>query len=110
MTAVVAQDNQLLLNETTPPFQLHLCLILISPNYAFMRRRLTSKRKVKYKYQQIDVYIYQCGRCPSQSLSNKVLSLGDAFLKSSSILSLCMSQSKVFSIPNAVCDTVKWLI
>ena len=31
---------QLLLNKTTPHFQLYLCLRLTSPNFAFMRRRL----------------------------------------------------------------------
>ena len=35
---------QLLLNKTTPHFQL---LPMTSPNYEFMTRRLYSKRKVK---------------------------------------------------------------
>ena len=47
MTEVVAQDDKLLLNKTKPPFQFYLCLRLTSPNYAFMRCRLYSKRKVK---------------------------------------------------------------
>ena len=38
---------QLLFNKTTPHFQLFLCLRLTSPNYAFMRRCLYSKWKVK---------------------------------------------------------------
>ena len=38
---------QLPLNKTGPHFQILLCLRLTSPNYAFMRYRLYSKRKVK---------------------------------------------------------------
>ena len=46
-TEIMAQDDTVILNKTTPHFQLYLCLRLTSPNYAFMRRRLYSKRKVK---------------------------------------------------------------
>ena len=43
MTEVTAQDDKLLLNKTTPPFQL-----LPMPKVdEFMRRRLYSKRKGK---------------------------------------------------------------
>ena len=35
-TEVMAQDDNLLLNNTTSHFQLFLCLRLTSPNYAFM--------------------------------------------------------------------------
>ena len=38
---------QLLLNKTTPPFKQLPMPKADSPNYAFMRRRLFSKRKVK---------------------------------------------------------------
>ena len=47
MTEVVAQDDKLLLNKTTPLYSFYLCLRLTSPNYAFMGRRLYSKLKVK---------------------------------------------------------------
>ena len=47
MTEVMTQDD----TEPRLIFSFYLCLRLTSPNYAFMRRRLYSKRKVKeYKY------------------------------------------------------------
>ena len=43
-TEIMAKDD----NKTTPHFQLSpICLRLTSPNYAFMRHRLNSKRIVK---------------------------------------------------------------
>ena len=48
MTEVVAQDDTVNFDKTTPPFQLlPMAKIDYSPNYAFIRRRLYSKRKVK---------------------------------------------------------------
>ena len=53
MTEVAAQHDTVIFEKkkqkkkSTPPFQLYLCLRFTSPNYAFMRRRLCSKRKVK---------------------------------------------------------------
>ena len=47
MTEVVAQDDTVILNKFTPLFSFYLCLRLTSPNYAFMRRRLYSRQKVK---------------------------------------------------------------
>ena len=44
---IMAQDDTVTLSKTTPHFSFYLCLRLTSPNYAFMRRRLNSKRKVK---------------------------------------------------------------
>ena len=43
MTEVVAQNDTV----TFGYFSFYICLRLTSPNYAFMRRRLYSKRKVK---------------------------------------------------------------
>ena len=52
MTEVVAQDDAVTFEYTEPRFlfSLYLSLRLTSPNYAFMRRRLYSKRKVKYLF------------------------------------------------------------
>ena len=48
MTEVVAQDDTVTLEKKTRLlFSFYLCLRLTSPNYAMMRRRLYSKRKVK---------------------------------------------------------------
>ena len=47
MTEVVVQDDTVTFEKTTPHFQLLPMLRLTSPNCAFMRRRLYSKRKVK---------------------------------------------------------------
>ena len=45
-TEVMAQNIQLLLNKNTPHFQLlPMSKVLTSPDYAFMRHRLYSKRK-----------------------------------------------------------------
>ena len=41
-------------------FSFHLCLRLTSPNYAFMRHRLYSKRKVKEYYQFSDTKYNFC--------------------------------------------------
>ena len=43
MSEVMAQDDTV----TYDFLSFYLCLRLTSPNYAFMRRRLYSKRKVK---------------------------------------------------------------
>ena len=50
MTEVVAQDDTVTVEYTEPRllFSLYLSLRLTSPNYAFMRRRLYRKQKVKY--------------------------------------------------------------
>ena len=48
MTEVVAQDDTVTFELNHAFFSaIYLCLRLASPNYAFMRRRLYSKRKVK---------------------------------------------------------------
>ena len=48
MTEVVAQDDTVTFEQNHRLFfSFYLCLRLTSPNYAFMRRRLYSKRKVK---------------------------------------------------------------
>ena len=48
MTEVVAQDNTVTFEQNHASFfSFYLCLRLTSPNYAFMRRRLYSKRTVK---------------------------------------------------------------
>ena len=46
MTEVVAQYDTVTF-DTVTKFSFYLCLRLTSPNYAFIRRRLYSKRKVK---------------------------------------------------------------
>ena len=47
MTEVMAQDDTVTFNTTTPHFQLLPMSRLTSPNYAFMRRRLTVSEKSK---------------------------------------------------------------
>ena len=46
MNEVVAQDDTVTF-ELRLLFSFYLCLEMTSPNYAFMKRRLYSKRKVK---------------------------------------------------------------
>ena len=53
MTEVVAQADTVTLIKPRLLFSFYLCLKLTSPNYAFMRRRLYSKRKVKEYDQKI---------------------------------------------------------
>ena len=48
---------QLLLKKPRFIFSFYLCLRLISPNYAFMRRRLYSKRKVKEYKAFTEMYV-----------------------------------------------------
>ena len=47
MTEVVAQDDAVTFELNHAFFSFYLCLRLTSPNYAFMRHRLYSKRKAK---------------------------------------------------------------
>ena len=57
MSEVMAQDNTATFEKKTRLiYSLNLCLRLTSPNYAFMRHRLYSKRKVK------EYLLYICNR------------------------------------------------
>ena len=47
MTEAMVQDDTVTLNKTTPPFQLLPMSKVDQSHYAFIRRRLYSKRKVK---------------------------------------------------------------
>ena len=64
MTDVVAQDEI----KLRLLFSFYLCQRLTSPNYAFMRRRLYSKRKVKSTSQILKIvnkfeYSYEFAEC-----------------------------------------------
>ena len=55
MTDIMTQDD----TEPRLNFSFYLCPRLTSPNYAFMRRRLYSKRKVKEYTNRIKLYKYE---------------------------------------------------